>query len=129
MKHVAFLLCVASIAACSASPNTMRVSSKSVTSDPREVFNAKNVLASKTVRPHEASFTGFQAFALGNGDRVYCGQMDATLPTGARTGQIPFYVRTDGVTVKALHYKPESAEFASRKCTEVNKGSIKISPH
>ena len=107
----------------------MGVSTKSVAIEPREMFDAKNIVASKTANPDSAQFDKLSAYELGNGDRIYCGHMDAAVDTGARTGFVPFYIRTRGGIVKSVHYAVGSAEFASKKCAEAGRGSIKISPH
>lgn len=119
MKHIFLLSCVAVLAACSSSPNTLSVTAAPITVEPREMFDAKNIVASKTANPDAARFEGFQAYALSNGDRLFCGDMNS----------VPFYIRQRGRTVKSVHYTAESADFSTGKCAEAARGAIRISPH
>ena len=130
MKQIALLLCATTLAACSDSPNTMSVTTKPVTIEPRETFEAKNIVASKTDLPDAARFQGFVAYSLSNGDRVYCGEMQAVNANGAGADFLPFYVRrSSGGAVKSLHYTEKSSKFATQKCAEAKSGRLKIAPN
>lgn len=128
MKKVVFLAGILAVAGC-ANPNTMQVTTKPVTPEPREVFFAKNIVAEKTANPNAAKFDDFTTYELSNGDRVYCGQVNAMDEVGGYKGYQPFYVRRSGSTVKSLHYTNKSADFAEKKCTEARNGSLMISPN
>lgn len=127
MKRVVLLVGVWTLAGC-ANPNTMQVTTKSVTPEPREVFYAKNIVAGKTANPNAAKFDDFRTLELSNGDRVYCGQMNAMDEVGGFVGYQPFYVRRSGSDVKSVHYTEKSASFATKKCAEADSGTIMISP-
>lgn len=106
----------------------MSVSTKSVTIEPREMFDAKNIVAAKTEFPDKARFQEFEAYALSNGDRVYCGQMQAVSAYGEKLEYQPFYVRRSPGGVQSLHYNADSSKFATKKCAEAKSGRLKIAP-
>lgn len=129
MKQIVLLACAATLAACGNNPNTQRVTAEPITVQPRELFDAKNAVASKTADPDAARFDDFAAFRLSNGDRVYCGYVNAVMKNGSNSGFTPFYLRMRGSKTKSVHFEPKSADFASARCADVRRGSIKISPH
>ena len=128
MNKVVLLAGVLIVAGC-ANPNTLQVTTKPATPEPREVFYAKNIVASKTANPNAAKFDDFRTLELSNGDRVYCGQMNAMDEVGGYLGYQPFYIRRSGSTVKSAHYTEKSADFSNKKCAEADSGTIMISPN
>lgn len=125
MKKLTILAGVLTVAACG-NPNTLQVTATPATPEPREVFWAKNIVASKTADPDAAMFDDFVTMQLSNGDRVYCGRMNAKDEIGGYLGYQPFYIRRRGSDVKSVHYTEKSADFATQKCAEARSGSIKI---
>ncbi|WP_073252287.1 hypothetical protein [Shimia gijangensis] len=127
MKKLILLAGVLTVAGCS-NPNTLQVTTAPATPEPREVFYAKNIVAAETANPNGAKFDDFKAYQLSNGDRVYCGQMNAMDEVGGYLGYQPFYIRRSGSTIKSVHYTEKSADFADKKCTEARNGGLMISP-
>ena len=64
------------------------------------MFWAKNQLAVQTELPGEARFQNFEIMALSNGDRVYCGEMNAMARSGIAEGFVPFYMRSKIFTMR-----------------------------
>jgi len=124
MHKVAIFLVIAAATGCSG--GTTKVSTKSAPLEPGEVFWAKNQLAVQTELPGEARFQNFEIMALSNGDRVYCGQMNAISRSGISEGFVPFYMRRSAGTVKAVNTGVDNAEFSAKKCAEARNGALRI---
>ncbi|TCL08051.1 hypothetical protein BXY66_0083 [Shimia isoporae] len=116
--------CLAALSACSL--DMQRVRTEPVTPTSQEVFWAKNRLAEQTSNPGFAQFPEFTAYALSNGDRLYCGTMTRGSNSGARTEPIPFYLRARGDSVMALNWVSTSSDFSSSKCREAASGKLRI---
>ena len=125
MKPI-LILPVALSLAVAACGTTTKVSTKSVAVDPREVFWAKNELAERTADPGAALFRNFWVADLSNGDRIYCGEMNAVNGVGGYLGYQPFYLRRSGGAVKALNWGEERAAFSAEKCAEARSGALRI---
>ncbi len=124
MHKLAILALAAVVAGCSG--GTTKVSTKSAPLEPGEVFWAKNQLALQTEMPGEARFQNFEIMALSNGDRVYCGEMNALSRSGIAEGFVPFYMRRSGGAVKAVNTEFNSAAFSTKKCAEARGGALRI---
>jgi hypothetical protein len=90
------------------------------------VFWAKNQLAAQTAMPGDARFQNFEIMALSNGDRVYCGEMNALSRSGIAEGYVPFYMRRSAGAVKAVNTGQDSAEFSTEKCADARGGALRI---
>ncbi|MGX9351456.1 hypothetical protein ACS3QZ_09650 [Shimia sp. W99] len=106
--------------------STTSVSTKQATVEPREIFWAKNTLAEQTVDPGAAQFRNIFVADLSNGDRVYCGEMNAANGVGGYLGFTPFYMRRSGEAVKALNWEARSADFSAEKCADARAGALRI---
>ena len=124
MHRLAIVATALLVAACSG--GTTKVSTKSAPLEPGEVFWAKNQLAVQTELPGEARFQNFEIMALSNGDRVYCGEMNAMARSGIAEGFVPFYMRRSAGTVKAVNTSADSAAFSAKKCAEARSGALRI---
>ncbi|CUH52413.1 hypothetical protein [Shimia marina] len=126
MREIAISLMATAILGLVGCGGTTKVSSQSVNLEPGEVFWAKNQLAEQTARPGEARFDSFEVLELSNGDRVYCGRMQAVSDSGISAGYVPFYMRRSGGAVKALNWSENSADFSAEKCEDARNGALRI---
>lgn len=112
------------LGACSST--TTDVSTQAVQANASEVFWAKNTLAAQTPQPSAARFRNFEVFALSTGERVYCGEMASMAASGLPAGYTPFYMRSRAGEAVALNWRPDSAAFSARKCSDARAGKLRI---
>ena len=123
MRVWSVVTCTAVLAGCM---STTSVSTKEAVVEPRELFWAKNTLAEQTRDPGAAQFRNMYVADLSNGDRVYCGEMNASNGVGGYLGYTPFYMRQSGGAIKALNWEARSADFSAAKCAEARSGALRI---
>jgi hypothetical protein len=78
--------------------------------------------------PGSAAFRRWQGFDLSNGDRVVCGQINATNGFGGFIGFSAFFVRLTGPVVKRIYIDDgsSSAGPAAIGCSMAARGTIGI---
>ena len=114
---------LAGLAGCA---GTTLVTTQPAEATPRELFWAKNTLAEQTPDPGAARFRNLYVADLSNGDRIYCGEMNAANGVGGLQGFQPFYMRQGKGVVKALNQGAERAAFSAEKCAEAKSGALRI---
>lgn len=124
MRSMTIALAALMLAGCGT--GTTKVSTKSAALEPGEVYWAKNKVAEQTNNPGEARFRDFQVLELSNGDRVYCGEMNAVDDAGVGDGFTPFYMRRNGGGVAAINAGEASADFSLKKCNDARNGALRI---
>ncbi len=124
MRRMTIALTALMLAGCGT--GTTKVSTKSAALEPGEVFWAKNKVAEQTNNPGEARFRDFQVLELSNGDRVYCGEMNAVDASGIGDGFVPFYMRRSGGGVSAMNASAAAADFSTKKCNDARNGALRI---
>ena len=121
-----FWLAMLFLAACA--PKVQVTARPSPVEDPEQAFVAA-ALSEGLRDPGSAEFRRWQGFDLSNGDRVVCGQINATNGFGGFVGFSAFFVRLTGQTVQRMYIDDgsSSAGPAAIGCSRAARGTLGIS--
>ena len=120
-----FWLAMLVLAACA--PKVQVTAEPSPVGDPEQAV--VTALLSEGLRdPGSAAFRRWQGFDLSNGDRVVCGQINATNGFGGFVGFSAFFVRLTGPTVQRIYIDDGSSRAgpAAIGCAMAARGTIGI---
>lgn len=121
IRILSTFLSLAALSACS-TPVGVAPTALSQTDE----VNARSAVKAALKDPYSAQFGAFSAFQLDNGDRVYCGKVNAKNSYGGYIGYQTFFVRKRGNSIERVFIDDYQSRIASIGCRAAASGKIGI---
>lgn len=122
------LLTLTSLAACTVNDTPVNTRAAPVTAADHDAINL--AVVDRLKDPATAQLREVQAFALSNGDRAICGEVNGRNSFGGYVGFQPFYIRARAGNVLAFEVASPQYEWTARNvrqsCAEVASGRLMV---
>ena len=119
MRRIALLLALP-VAAC---VNTIAVTTEPFKPTAAELAQSRAIIAGGMKDPASAQFREGRSYVLNNGDRVFCGEVNAKNSYGGYTGFTPYWLRMRGGSVASTLFD----EVAREGCAQAAFGQTTVS--
>lgn len=111
-------LAAVTIASACVSGQAVEVATRPAPTTSADRSLSQSAIAQDLKDPSSAQFRGLRTFALGNGERITCGEVNGKNSFGAYVGFQPFYVRSYKGTVLSKEAGSPAYGFVSQNIVE-----------